>query len=134
MAPSPVKPKVIERKRTKKFTRFQSDRFFRVKPSWRKPRGIDSRVRRRFRGATTMPSIGYRNCKKTRYMRRDGFYPFRIFNKKDLEMLLMHNDRFCVVIAHSVGSKKRKMIVERADQLKIKVVNRWARLDVAENE
>lgn len=60
----------IVKKRTKKFPRFQSDRFKRVKPSWRKPRGIDCRVRRRFNGCNRMPGIGYGSNKLTRYMVR----------------------------------------------------------------
>ena len=41
--------------------------------SWRKPKGIDSRVRRRFKGLWLMPSIGYGTNAKTRHMSRDGF-------------------------------------------------------------
>jgi large subunit ribosomal protein L32e len=53
------KPNVVK-KRTKKFARHQSDRFMRIgKTSWRRPKGIDSRVRRKFKGAIPMPNVGY---------------------------------------------------------------------------
>merc|ERR1712072_1563809 len=54
-----VSTKKSVRKRNKRFIRHQSDRFDRADQSWRKPKGIDSRVRRRFKGQTLMPSIGY---------------------------------------------------------------------------
>ena len=63
--PTPADKKKIVKKRTKKFTRFQADRFKRMNPAWRKPRGIDGRVRRRFKGSTLMPKIGYGSDKKT---------------------------------------------------------------------
>lgn len=56
----------IVKKRTKKFNRHQSDRFHRVAPSWRKPKGIDSAVRRRFKSKPAMPKIGYGSNKKVR--------------------------------------------------------------------
>lgn len=53
----------IVKKHTKRFNRHQSDRFMRVDPSWRKPKGIDNRVRRRFKGQAAMPKVrGKKGC------------------------------------------------------------------------
>merc|ERR1712118_537297 len=127
------KPKMVK-KRMKKFPRFQADRFKRMNQSWRKPRGIDGRVRRKFKGTTIMPNIGYGSDKKTRFRLKNGFYKFLVQGPADLEMLLMHNEKYAVEIAHNVGAKKRKEIVERADQLKLFVTNRFSRLRTEENE
>lgn len=47
----------IVKKHTKQFKRHQSDRFKCVGESWRKPKGIDNAVRRRFRGQAAMPKV-----------------------------------------------------------------------------
>merc|ERR1711881_419240 len=133
MPRSTIKPKMVK-KRMKKFPRFQADRFKRMNQAWRKPRGIDCRVRRKFKGSTLLPSIGYGSNKKTRFRLKNGFYKFLVQSPADLEMLLMHNEKYAVEIAHNVGAKKRKEIVERADQLKLFVTNRFARLRTEENE
>mmetsp|Transcript_7371 Transcript_7371/g.15654 ORF Transcript_7371/g.15654 Transcript_7371/m.15654 type:complete len:134 (+) Transcript_7371:101-502(+) len=131
---APADKRAIVKKRIKKFPRFQADRFKRMSQSWRKPRGIDGRVRRRFKGSTIMPSIGYGSNKKTRFRMKNGFYKFLVQCPADLEMLLMHNEKYAVEIAHNIGAKKRKEIVERADQLRLFVTNRFARLRTEENE
>uniref|UniRef100_UPI00358E0215 large ribosomal subunit protein eL32-like n=1 Tax=Myxine glutinosa TaxID=7769 RepID=UPI00358E0215 len=127
------KPKIVK-KRLKKFVRHHSDRYDRVKPNWRKPKGIDNRVRRRFKGQCRMPKIGYGSNKKTKFMLPSGFHKLLIHNVRELEVLMMSNRTHCAEIAHDVSSQKRKTIVERAAQLAIKLTNPNARLRSEENE
>ncbi|KAL1932091.1 hypothetical protein VTP01DRAFT_9147 [Rhizomucor pusillus] len=118
----------IVKKRTAKFKRHQSDRFKRVDESWRKPKGIDNAMRRRFRGQAPMPKIGYGSDKKTRHLLPNGFLKFTVKNVKELELLLMHNRTYAAEIAHNISSQKRIQILERAAQLNVKVINAGARL------
>jgi large subunit ribosomal protein L32e len=87
----PLKKVKIVKKRMTRFKRHQSDRKLAVKESWRRPKGIDNRVRRKFKGAIRMPNVGYGSNKKTRHTIPSGFLKFVVANVKDLELLLMHN-------------------------------------------
>merc|ERR1712157_653963 len=104
--------------------------------SWRKPIGIDSRVRRRFKGQYLMPSIGYGTEAADRHRCKDqkNFKKFVVNNLAELEVLMMNNRVFCAEIAHSVSAKKRQAIVERAEQLDIHVTNKNAKLRSQDNE
>ena len=129
-----VKRPKPKKKRNKPFIRHQSDRFKRVKPAWRKPRGIDSRVRRRFRDNRPMPRIGYRNRKTHRFLLPNNRYKFTVKNPADVDVLLMMMHSHCVEIAHAVGSRKRKKIIEKCDKLGLICINRKARLETEEQE
>ncbi|KAI0542393.1 ribosomal protein L32e [Xylaria digitata] len=137
----------IVKKKTKKFNRHQSDRFKCLSSSWRKPKGIDNAVRRRFRGRMAMPSIGYGSNRKTRHMAPNGLKAFLVNNTKDVELLLMHKDTYAAEyvtteyekgtisrllthsrIAHNVSSRKRVDIIARAKQLGVKVTNAKAKV------
>eukprot|EP01118_Nematostelium_gracile_P011047 TRINITY_DN3886_c0_g1_i1.p1 TRINITY_DN3886_c0_g1~~TRINITY_DN3886_c0_g1_i1.p1 ORF type:complete len:135 (-),score=32.17 TRINITY_DN3886_c0_g1_i1:53-457(-) len=130
--PTPIRRPKIIKKRTKRFERFQSDRFHAVHESWRKPKGIDNRVRRRFKGARPMPKVGYGSNRKTKFLLPNGFYKFTVNNVQDLELLLLHNRKYAAEIAHNVSTKKRKEIIERALQLDVKVINANARVRTEE--
>ncbi|CAZ82815.1 unnamed protein product [Tuber melanosporum] len=113
----------IVKKRTKRFNRHQSDRYKTVKAAWRKPKGIDNRVRRRFKGQAVMPSIGFGSNKKTRHMMPSGHKAFLVQNTSDLDLLLMHNKTYAAEIGHAVSSRKRIEIIAKARTLGVKVTN-----------
>merc|ERR1712215_511078 len=132
MAIRPAQRHKIVKKRTKKFIRHQSDRYDKLKPNWREPKGIDNRVRRRFKGQYLMPSIGYGSARQTKHMLPSGFKKVLINNVRELEVLMMQTRSFCAEIALGVSSRKRKEIVERANALSIRVTNGSARLRTEE--
>jgi large subunit ribosomal protein L32e len=97
------------------------------------PKGLDNRARRRFKGNILMPQVGYGTNAKTRHVLPNGFYKFRVNNVKELEMLLMHNRKYCAEIAANVSARTRKNIVARAQELNIKLTNAAARLQAEES-
>jgi large subunit ribosomal protein L32e len=117
-----------------RFKRFQSDTQMRVKESWRKQKGIDCVLRRRFRGTIPQPKIGYGSSKKTRHMNKSGFYRFLVRCPADLECLLMHNGTYEAELAANLSARTRRALVARADQMNIRVINRKARLSTEEAE
>mmetsp|Transcript_2194 Transcript_2194/g.2973 ORF Transcript_2194/g.2973 Transcript_2194/m.2973 type:complete len:137 (-) Transcript_2194:76-486(-) len=130
----PLNKKTIVKKRTKKFIRHQADQFFRIaRSSWRKPKGIDGRVRRRFKGTIPMPSIGYGSDKKTRNVLPSGFKTVLVNNVSELEMLMMHNRTYSATIGHSVSTRVRREIISRSEQLAIRVTNAAAKLRAEED-
>ena len=82
MAITPASRPKIVKKRTKKFTRHQSDRYKKLTRNWRKPKGIDNRVRRRFKGMYVMPNIGFGSAKTTKHMLPIGFRKVLVHNVK----------------------------------------------------
>jgi len=130
-----TKPNIIK-KRTKHFVRHYADRLKRLSQTvhWRKPKGIDSCVRRRFKGSLLMPKIGYGTNAKHRHVLPSGFLKFRVNNVQELELLLMHNRKYAAEVAHNVSLKSRKVIVARAQQLNIHVLNAAAKLRTEESE
>merc|ERR1712137_590227 len=127
------RPKIVKKKVTK-FKRHQSDLFKRVPESWRRPKGIDSRVRRKFKGKTLMPNIGYGSNKKTKHLLPNGFKKFLVHNVAELELLMIHNTTYAAEVAHDVSLRTRNAINARAEQLDIKVVNRNARVTAEDDE
>jgi len=122
----------IVKKRTKKFKRHHWDRWNRVPETWRKPRGIDNRMRRRFKGAAPMPKVGYGSDKRTKYLLPNGLRKLIVRNEKEVDLLLMHNKSYAAEISRTVGGRQRVKILERAKALGVKVTNARARVRTEE--
>ena len=116
------KVKIVKKKKTT-FDRFESDRYYRLDRSWRRPHGIDCRVRRRYRGVLRCPKIGYGSNKKTRNLLQNYKLKYVVNNLKELECLLMNNEKYCVEIGSTVGAVLRTQLLKRAKELNISVTN-----------
>ena len=81
-----------------------------------------------------MVNIGYGNDRRTRHVLPNGLKSLRVFNVKELEILIMHNRTFCAEIPHNVSWRKRKDIIERADELNVTILNRNGKMDRNEDE
>lgn len=106
------------------FTRQESWRYKRVKPSWRKPRGIDSKMRIKKKGWPKSVDTGYRSPKGVRGLHPSGFEEVIVYTVEGLEGI---NPNQAVRIGHTVGRRKRAEIIERAEELKVPVLNKRGR-------
>lgn len=114
----------IVKKKTTTFDRFEQDRHIRLSRSWRRPRGIDCRVRRRYRGVLRTPKIGYGSNNKTKHLLSNYKKKFVVNNVQELDLLLTNNEKYCAEIAACIGAVKRIQIIRRADELGVKLTNR----------
>jgi len=106
------------------FNRQESWRFIRVKSSWRKPKGIDSKMRVKTKGWPKSVDVGYRTLKRVRGLHPSGFEEILVHNVRDLEGITPSQ---AVRISHTVGERKRADIVGRAEELQIVVLNKRVR-------
>ncbi len=102
------------------FRRQEHSKHPRLKDNWAKPRGKHSKLRMGEKARGKKPSTGFGSPKKVRGADRSGRLPVLIHGPSQLSERLKDNS---VIIASTVGGRKRKEIKERAMQLGIKISN-----------
>ena len=105
-----------------KFVRQESWRYVRLAENWRKPKGIDNKMRKQVSGVPPLVKVGYRGPKKARGLHPSGYNDRLIHNIRDLEKLNPKVD--AARIGHSVGRRKRIDIISKANTLGVKVLNK----------
>jgi len=103
------------------FVRQESWRYVRIHPEWRKPKGVDSKMRRQDKGWPALVRVGYRGPIAARGLHPSGHHEVIVYRPKDLDSLVPGSD--IARIGGTVGAKKRGIILERANELGIRVVN-----------
>ena len=116
-----LRAKEKERKNKPDFVRQESWRYVRVKENWRRPRGIDSKMRIKKKGWPPSPEPGYGMPRAVRGLHPSGYEEVLVHRPEDLDSI--DRERQAIRIASTVGAKKRAAILERARELGIKVLN-----------
>ena len=114
-----------ERKRIKSqkpaFNRQESWRYKRVKQNWRKPDGVDSKMRKRIKGWPRSPNVGYRGPKEVRGLHPSGYEDILVQNADDVDRINPQTQ--AIRIGHTVGAKKRVEITSVAKERGIRILN-----------
>ena len=104
------------------FKRQEWFRYQRLGEKWRKPRGIHSKMRRHLSYRPPVVSIGFRGPKMVRDYHPSGFREVMVYNPGQVEAVDPKVQ--AIRIGGTVGGKKRMAIIEKADDLSIRVLNR----------
>lgn len=113
----------IRRRQKKKkphFIQEESWRYKRVHAVWRRPKGIDSAMRFKRKSRPKSVEVGYRSPKKVRGFHPSGFQEVLVHNLRELEEI---NSEYVVRISHTVGLRKKLLIMERSKELGLQVLN-----------
>ena len=112
---------IAPRRKLPKFARQEAWRLKRLGEAWRRPKGLDNKMRRRIKGYPPMVDVGYRTPKEARGLHPSGFEEVLVHNVKELEKI--DPAKQAARIAHTVGARKKSEIMKKAEELKITVLN-----------
>lgn len=122
----PLSKKVLktrERAKNKKpnFVRSESWRYDKFSESWRRPRGLDHKMRRKIKGWPPTVSVGYKGPKTARGLHPSGYREVLVHNVSDIATVDPATQ--AARIAHTVGMRKRAQIIAQAKKRKVYVLN-----------
>jgi len=103
------------------FIRQESWRYKRLKENWRRPKGIDNKMRRKIKGWPQTVNTGYRGPKAARGLHPSGYQEILVYNVDDLKKVDPKTQ--AIRIAHTVGKKKRVQIITEARKKRIVILN-----------
>jgi large subunit ribosomal protein L32e len=92
----------------------------RISDRWKRPRGLQSKMRHKFKGYSIMVSKGWRSPAEVRGLDRLGNDAVIVFNVQDLSKIKKDQ---VIIVSANVGNKKRLEIITKAEELHIPVIN-----------
>ena len=93
----------------------------RKRDSWRNPSGIHNKIRRKIKGKPSPVETGYGSPREVKGLLPNGKRPVIVHNAKELEKV--NREQEAVIIASTVGKRKRMDIIKRAQELGIEIWN-----------
>jgi large subunit ribosomal protein L32e len=118
--------------RKPKFRRHESWRYRRLKENWRKPRGLDNKMRLNTKGWPKSANIGYGGPKVARGLHPSGYKEALVHTPS--EIVDLDPKTQAIRIAHTVGTRKRIQISSLAREKGIYILNPLIRKETEEQE
>lgn len=103
------------------FVRQESWRYDKLKPTWRRPRGVDNKMRLQQAGFPPLVKVGYRTPRAVRGLHPSGVLEKLVHNEAELDGV--DPKVYALRIARTVGARKRKAIKVKAGKLGLRILN-----------
>jgi large subunit ribosomal protein L32e len=104
-----------------KFVRQESWRYDKLKPTWRRPRGVDNKIRLEQAGFPPLVKVGYRTPRAARNLHPSGLLEKLVHNEAELDGV--DPKVYAIRIGRTVGARKRQGIHNKAKLLGLKILN-----------
>jgi large subunit ribosomal protein L32e len=114
------------------FVRPESWRYTRLKESWRRPRGLDHKMRRKIKGWPPTVNVGYKGPKVARGLHPSGYKEVLTSSVEELGGIDPKTQ--AIRIVHTVGKRKRVKIIAEARKKKIAILNAGEAVEKGEKE
>ena len=103
------------------FVRQDAHKKKKLASSWRKPRGLQSKMRLAKKGYRKSVTVGYGSPRAARGLDKSGLMPVNVSTIRELEALDKNKEG--AVISANVGRKKKADLLRKAESLNISVLN-----------
>jgi large subunit ribosomal protein L32e len=103
------------------FRQFEEWRLVRIKDHWRRPKGIDNKMRQKRKGWPRTVNVGYRSPRAVRNLHPSGMEEVAVFNVGDLT--IVDPETQVARIGGTVGRRKRRAILKEALESGIRILN-----------
>lgn len=115
--------KTRKKQKSKKptFKRTDSHKKKKLDENWRRPRGLQSKLRKRIASKGAVVQVGYGSPRAVRGLHPSGLEDVLVRNLNDLQ--LIDPEYQAARIARTVGVRKRQMIEDIAKDREIKILN-----------
>jgi len=119
---------MVKKRKKPRFLRQEATHRKKLGDKWRRPKGSQSKMRKKLKGKGKKPSPGYGSPKSIRGLHPSGFKEVLVFNINDLGSI---NPKTHVCrIGSSVGKKKKMVIMKKASENNIKILNPYKSKEV----